>query len=183
MPKLFDILDNEIKPDRRNMVYAIPVLKKIWSRDKDKSKALAMKELTYVVFLCDYNSPYRDLHEEIKEATIRKDIFKDEEWVPDSTIEKAIDKYRELRKTKSVVLLENVNHAIDEMSKYFKRINLDEVDYEGKPKYSAKDVASNLKEIGNIVKSLGLLERQVQTEIEESNVRGQSEVGTYEFPR
>lgn len=182
MAKLFDIVGTDITLDPT--IIAIPALKKIWDRDKDKKKDLARKELTYIVFLCDYSSPYKDLHEEIKELTIRNDIFKDVPgWEPDNLLQLAIDKYKELRKTKSIILLENVNHAIDELSKYFKKINLDETDDFGKPLYTAKDVSSNLKEIGNIVKSLGLLEKQVQTEIAESNVRGQSEIGLYEVTR
>jgi hypothetical protein len=80
-------------------------------------------------------------------------------------------------------LLEASEGAADKLADYFDTIDFSQVDSYGKPLYSAKDLSSNLKDVGNIVKSLAMLEKQVQTEIADKNVRGQSEIGPYELPK
>jgi hypothetical protein len=180
MAKLFDIVGTEITLDAT--ILAVPALQKIWDRDKTKDKAKAMKELKFIVFLCDFLSPYKDLLDDLKQKVIIEDIFK-EDWEPDDTINKAIEKYRELQQTPNMRLLLSAKRNVDKLSNYFDTINFNEVDNYGKPKYSAKDLSSNLKDVGQIVKSLSMLEKQVQTEISENNVRGQAEIGPYELPK
>jgi hypothetical protein len=80
-------------------------------------------------------------------------------------------------------LLLSAKRNVDKLANYFDSIDFNEVDSYGKPKYSAKDLSSNLKDVGQIVKSLSMLEKQVQTEILEKNARGQTEIGPYELPK
>jgi hypothetical protein len=79
-------------------------------------------------------------------------------------------------------LLLSAKRNVDKIANYFDEIDFKKLDDFGKPQYSIKDLSSTLKEVGNIVKSLQMLERQVQTELAESNVRGKSEIGAYEMP-
>jgi len=180
MARLFDIEKNKIvlNPD----VLAIPAIGKIWKRDKTKDKAQAIKELSYIVFLCDFHSPYKDLRGGEKERLIRKDIFEDSKWKPDDDIRKAIDVYIRNQVTPSMRLLQSAKIAIEKVSEWFEKVDLAEEDVMGKLKYSANDVSRNLKEIGNIVKSLNNLEKQVRLELEESNARGNNEIGYFEDP-
>lgn len=60
----------------------------IWARsDKDR----ALKEIAYVVFMesLEEDNPYRDTPEEIKEATVIKELFGDEPFVPDEVVKHA----------------------------------------------------------------------------------------------
>lgn len=180
MARLFDIVGKDIVLDPN--VLAIPCLQKIWDRDKTVEKLIALKELKFITFLCDYLSPYRDLIDDLKESTIIKDLFT-EPWSPDQDIKEAIIKYRELQQTPNMRLLLSAKRNVDKLSNYFDTIDFNEVDNYGKPKYSAKDLSSNLKDVGQIVKSLSMLEKQVQTELSEKNARGQNEIGPYELPK
>lgn len=181
MRKLFDIVGTDIILDPR--VIAIPDLKVIWDRDKDDEKVMANKELTYITFLCDFLSPYKDLPEEKKESTIRKDIFKNEKWEPDDKIKSAIKKYNELQDTRHLRMLRSLEHVEDKITEYFNTIDLNETDDWGKPKFNISDIVRNAKEMGNIIKSISILEKQVQLDLQESKIRGDSEIGPYEIPK
>lgn len=181
MARLFDIVDAKIVPDTD--VMAIPILKRIWDRDKTKTKELAFKEYSYIVFMCDFHSPYLNINEDIKEGMIIKDVFGTETWEPDDLIKEAIKKYEELQETRHLKMLRSYQHIEDQITSYNNKVNLEETDDFGKLKYNIKDIVSSAEKIGNIIKSISLLEKQVQTEIAENNVRGQREVGSYELPR
>lgn len=181
MARLFDIVGTEIVLNPNTL--AVPQFKKIWNRDKSKGKEFAIKEITYVVFLCDFISPYKDLPEYERGNIIKADIFKGEKWTSDEVIEEAIDKYNQLQETPNMRLLKSARSTLEKMADYFDKIDFEETDSFGKLKYSAKDVASNLTSVGNIVKSLTSLEQQVKKEVIESNVRGDNEIGPFEIPR
>lgn len=181
MGKLFDIVKNEVQlsPD----VLAIPIIKEIWDRDKNRSKDKAKKEISYIVFISDYRSPYKDVPNFEKESIIRRDIFgKSSKWEPDEVITEAVDKYKQLQKTRTMHLLDSARVAVEKLSEYFETVNFIDTDDYGKPKHSAKELASNLGTVGNIVKSLINLEKQVQSEIVEASARGGTEIGYYENP-
>lgn len=178
MARLFDIVDRKIVPEAR--VMAIPALKKLWDRDKSKGKELAHKEYSYIAFLCDFHSPYKDLDSEIKEPTIRKDVFEGESWEPDELIKQAIDKYLELQETRHLRMLRSYEHIEDEITKYNMSIDLKAEDDFGKPLYNIKDIVQSAEKIGNIIKSISMLEKQVQIEIAEVSARGQAKIGPYE---
>lgn len=181
MAKLFDIVQSKIilDPD----VLAIPQIAKVWNRDKSVSKEKAYNEVSYIVFLCAFNSPYRDLSEDVKEKTIIKDVFGTEDWKPDEVIKKAIDKYEQLQETRHLRMLRSYEHIEDEITAYNNRIDLDAVDDFGKPLYNIKDIVQNAEKIGNIIKSISMLNKQVRSEIEEKSARGQTEIGLYEVPK
>lgn len=180
MARLFDIDRNRIVPDPN--ILAIPAMKKIWNRDKSKEKETALKELSYIVFMYDFHSPYRDLLQRDKEKTIIQDVF-GESWKPDEIIVNAIKVYKKLQVTPSMRLLETSRNSIDKLSDYFDKIDFNATDDWGKPLYTAQDLVRNVKEVGNIVKSLVNLEKQVKLELEEQSVRGDNEIGYFENPR
>lgn len=164
---------------------AIPEFKTIWEGDKDKLKATAYNKLSYVVFLCDMSldNPYRNYADHDRELVLKRDFFKDENAVLDEDVVNAIKKYKDLQETVSVRMLRAAKKAADKLSEYFETIDFKEVDKMGKPIYSARDVASNLKEIGGIVKSLSTLEDQVRKEqVTSGKIRGGGDIGDYEVP-
>ena len=138
-------------------------------------------EISYVIFLCDYKSPYNAYNEVDKPRIIKEDFIKNHKWEPDQLILDAIKKYEELQQTTNTRLLRSAKKGAEKLAEYFENVDFSETDDYGKPKYTAKDLASNLGAVGNIVKSLTQLERQVQSEqVEVSNVRGNSGIGEYE---
>jgi uncharacterized protein (UPF0335 family) len=181
MAKLFDLENGKIKIDPKSL--SIPTFHKIWKRDKKLEHPTATKEITYIAFLCDHNSPYKDVNPLEKEQRIREDIFGDTKWKPDKLIEEAIQYYNDLQETTNSRLLKSAKIAAEQLAAYFEGVNFNQRDDYGKLIYNAKDVTANLKSIGELVKSLTMLEKQVQAEqSEQSGIRGGGELGSYELP-
>ena len=68
------------------------------------------------------------------------------------------------------------------MAGYFQNIDFDEIDEDGKPIHSAKELAQNLAAVGNIVRSLKQLEAVVRQEQQDaSTARGGSEISEFEI--
>ena len=163
---------------------AIPEFKSIWDKDKSKLKEEAYGKLSYIVFLCDMSldNPYRNYADQDRELVLKKDFFGDETHLLTEDINLAIKKYRELQETVSVRMLRAAKKAADKLSEYFETIDFKKLDSMGKPVYSARDVASNLKEIGGIVKSLSTLEDQVRKEqATAGKIRGGGDIGEFEI--
>ena len=164
---------------------AVPEFKAIWNRDKRKGKAQAIKELSYVAFLCDntvYN-PYRGYSEDVRAEELIKDFIGDITWKPDQEVTKAVSKLHGLLETTSSRLLKSSMIATDKLGVYFETIDFTLLDDNGKPVYSARELASNLSAMGNIVKSLKILEEQVKKEQLDDNItRGGFEIGDFELP-
>ena len=182
--KLFDIINGKVVMNPQ--VLAMPEFKYLWDRDEDIDKDKAVKEISYVVFLCDESltNPYRAYKEGDRRDVLLRDFIKDKRWKPDKHIEAAITKFMEATQTTNSRLLKSAKNAAEKLAGYLDMIDFNEVDKDGKYLYSAKELASNLAAVGNIVKSLHQLEEMVKKEqLETNTVRGGGEIGFYELPR
>jgi hypothetical protein len=181
MAKIFDILNGEVIITAEAL--AIPAFKSLWDADKSKSKDKAKDEIRYVAFLCDHTkSPYKDFPEYEKEDIIRKDIFKDSDWMPNERVKSACEAYLRMHETPVTRLLKASKSAVDKLAVYLETVDFEKLDTNGKP-YSARDVVFNLGNIGNLVKSLATLEEAARREQSEtSRVQGGTEIGYFENP-
>lgn len=178
--ELFDIEGGRLVLNPTNLF--IPEFKVLWDRDKSQTKEQATLEIAYVAFMRSMSSknPYNAYSDKDKKKKVQNDTIRTE---PDELIEKALNKYQEFQKTTNTRLLLGARSAADKLAGYFERVDFEQLDSYGKPVYSARELASNLKEVGNIVKSLVLLENQVQKEqLDQQAVRGGNEIGMYELP-
>lgn len=144
-----------------------------------------MKEISYITFLFDLSSdnPYRGYTEFERDTVLKKDLFGSLDWEPDPIVKDAIDRFKKLMETTNTRVLLGAKKAAEELAKWFEQIDFSLLDNYGKPIYSARELSSNLKEVGNIVKSLGLLEEMVRREqIEKTTTRGGTDIGMYEIP-
>lgn len=169
--RLFDIDKGKVVMNPTSLW--IPEFKKIWNRDKTEDKSEAYAEISYIVFMYDYRSPYRDYSEDDRERKILQDCFpKKQDWVPDKTVAKAIERFREFQETANSRLLKAAKIAADKLTEYFRNVDAS----------AANDIVRNLKELGTVVKSLDALEKQVQKEqVEKNNVRGGTDIGLFEI--
>lgn len=181
--KAFDIQGDQVTFTAEFL--AVPEFKAIWNRDKTKGKKRAIQELSYVAFLCDntaYN-PYRGYSEDTRSEELIKDFIRDETWEPDELIKGAVKKLRSLLETTSSRLLKSSLIATDKLGAYFETIDFTQLDDNGKPMYSARELSTNLGSVGSIVKSLKILEEQVKKEQLDDNItRGGFEIGDFELP-
>ena len=168
--RLFDIDKGKVVMNPTSLW--IPEFKKLWNRDKSEDKANASAEISYIVFMYDYRSPYRDYSERDRERKVREDCFpKKPDWVPDKEITKAIKRFRDLQETANSRLLKAAKIASDKLETYFTNVDSS----------AASEIIRNLKELGTLVKSLDTLEKQVQKEqLEKNSIRGGQEVGLFE---
>jgi hypothetical protein len=182
--KVFDIVSGEVVIDPSRLI--IPEFKKLWQRDKSKDKRNVTKEIAYITFLFDLSSdnPYRGYTEYERESVLKKDIFGDLNWEPDEDVDEAIKRFKKLMETTNTRVLLGAKKAAEELAKWFEQIDFSLTDAYGKPVFSARELSSNLKEVGNIVKSLGQLEEMVrQEQLEKTTTRGGMDIGMYEIPR
>jgi len=168
--RLFDIDKGKVVMNPTSLW--IPEFKKLWNRDKSEDKANASAEISYIVFMYDYRSPYRDYSERDREQKVSKDCFPAEpDWVQDAAVKKAVKRFRELQETANSRLLQAAKIAADKLTDYFKNVDSS----------AASEIVRNLKELGTVVKSLDILEKQVQKEqLEKNSIRGGQEVGLFE---
>lgn len=183
MNKLFDL-------ERGNVVMNpttlwIPEFRTLWDRDKSKSKERATREISYIVFMYAFQSPYQAYDEREREVKILKDYFSDiEGWEPDAHVKAAIKKYQELQDSAVLRLFNSTKLALEAINIHFKKVYNKVVDSEENDidiDATIDKLVKNAKELGNLVQSLDKLEKQVQAEQTERRGRGDKELGLFEI--
>jgi hypothetical protein len=179
-------LTSEYKVQINPAAYTLSHFKKIWDRDKSKTKEVAQAELAFVWFTCDYKSDFFNIPDaEQKEIEVIKECFKGKKWTPDKVVRDAQEFYKERQKTFSLILLEDAVHGISKLSSYLRDINFNENEVnertgEIKPKHDIKKYADTIKTIPDIHKALISLEEAVKKEQQQKNsLRGGREKGLY----
>lgn len=160
---IFDLINNE--PTITIEGIFIPEFRAIWEADKSKDKSKASQALSYVYNVADYSSNYSKLPEDERRKECANDYLIDDFDSEDmDRINEAIVKYFKLQETTSMRLLKAAKFAANKLSDYFYGIDFTEVDFNGKLKYNAKDLAINLEKVGKIISSLGDLDEIVAKE-------------------
>lgn len=170
MKRLFDIVNGKVIMNPTALW--IPQFKKIWDRDKTKYKNVAVNEISYIVFMYGFHSPYAAYSEGDKEKKILEDFFPGQDWKPDQAIKEAIEKYNELQDSVALRALRAAKIGLDKAATYFETVSPDR----------ANEILRNAKELGPTVKSLDMLTKQVEKEqLENSSVRGGEGIGLFEI--
>lgn len=180
--KLFDIVNGVVVLNPNSLI--IPEFKKIWDRDKSKTKETATKEISFIVFLCDFNSPYNSFREEDRERIVKQDFLKDENWTPDTLIEEGVKKYKLFQETPLLRMLRSAMNVVNKTADYFDSVDYNAVDERGRQKFTVELVLAAMAKMGAAVNQLRTLEREVQREqLEASTAKGNTIIGDYEIPR
>ena len=160
----------------------IPEFKALWDRDKTKHKGNAVKEISYIVFLYSFKSPYLAYSEKDRKIKILQDYFDGKKWEPDELVKAAIKRYNDLQETATTRLLNASLRLCDKVTEYFDSIDFNEKDKLGKPIHSLNDVVKNMKDVGPVVKSLETLKDQVLREqMDKTIIRGGTDIGLFEI--
>lgn len=182
--KVFDIINGEVIIDPNRLI--IPEFKKLWSRDKSKDKSKVLKEIAYITFSFDLSAdnPYRGYSEYERDIVLKKDLFDDANWEPDQDILNAQEKFKKLMENTNIRVLLSAKQAAEELAKWFRQVKCDAIDEEGNSLFSVTELSRNLKEVGNIIKSLSQLEDMVRREqLDKTTTRGGTDIGMYEVKR
>jgi hypothetical protein len=98
---MFDIKSGKISLSTEDL--AIPPFKDHFNSAKDKS--LALKEIEYVIWLNKWNTPYEAYPLETRAATVAKDIFGDENYIPSDSVKVLEKRFIEFQETPGTRLL------------------------------------------------------------------------------
>lgn len=174
---LFNIKNNKLEIDPNNL--AIPVFRDIWERDTTPNKSQAIAELSYITFLTDYKSPYRNISEEQREKKLKNDFFKDPAYEIDSIIKLAIKEYQLFQYTPMMGLIDDAMYGINQLRMYYRSVDFSEVDHKGNLKYRPEGFAASVEKLSKMISSLEGLKERVEKElsITETRVRGGGTVG------
>src|SRR5690606_16084747 len=98
MSLLFSIKGKAVFPNEETLL--IEPFKSIWNRDKSKDKNIAIQEFAYIEFTTSMlrSNPYREYPDDRKEDIVKKELFGDDSWQPDSLIleaKRVIDTFQE----------------------------------------------------------------------------------------
>jgi hypothetical protein len=164
------VIDNDLRAYPAPEIANIAEFKALIRRDKGspgdsggKLKQRASRELAYIFHMVDHGSPYRIYIDDLREIEVKKDLFRDyPAWEEDQVVRDAMAKYRQLRDTEMILLLKAATSAVNRLKDYFDNVSFTTIDDEGRPLHSAKDVVSNLANLGKVVEGLQKLREQVE---------------------
>lgn len=142
----------------------------------------AIKELTYIYLGLDWKSPYSDYSEQERTDAARYDSELTEKELQDPIFIQACKKYQEMQDTRILKMLRSTYKAIDNLRIFFETVDLTETDtITGKPIYNAKDIISNIQNLGKMIGGLQELEMMVRKEREQAkSVRGDATPGIFD---
>jgi hypothetical protein len=171
---MFEVIDYVVKINPSSL--NIPEFKEIWKRDKSRSKNTAYAELSYVYYVCDYKSeyrnyPYEDRIDKVFEDHCRNQIGED--WKPDAKVKAAMEKYEQMQVTPSLRFLSSVEKQLDGISNFLNGTIADEE--------TIKTIVDSIDKANKIILQLPKLKEAVKKEVSESTkIRGGGEIGMYE---
>lgn len=143
-----------------NKIIPSPYIKAI-----DEFKRLSAEELSAVYFFSDHRSPYASYSDETRWEAISSSM----KVTLSPKIKGAIDKYRELSETSAIKLLRAARSSVNKLENYFDEVDLTALDDHGKPIYQAKDLITNLSNMGKVINGLEDLEETVKRQQQKDN--------------
>lgn len=161
--------------------YSLVPFKKLWDRDKSKDKKKAIKDLAYIYWDSDYRSFVHDITDSAdKHAQILSMIDDTGDYAPDDLVKEAMEFYKKDIPI-SLGFLTDVKTAINELRRYFRELDLREIDDKGKPIHNANQVMNSIKSTGDLLENLEKLEIKVKKDLDMQNsVRGSKQKGLFE---
>lgn len=164
--KLIEYINFEIKiSDEALLVKPIRVL---FNKDRSQSKEQFIKQMSYLYFYTDPRSSYNYItnDEERSKAIITQEGLP-KDFKPSKELEEAINIYKQLVTTTSLLLLQDTRIAIDKVRDFLRNVDLTLLDDKGKPVYTINSITSAIKQIPQLAKDLAEAEKLVTKEIEE----------------
>ena len=164
--KLIEYINFEIKiSDEALLVKPIRLL---YNKDRSKYKEQFIRQMSYLYFYADPRSSYNYItnDEERSKAIIAQEGLP-KDFKPSEELEKAINIYRQLTTTTSLLLLQDTRIAVDKVRDFLRNVDLNLLDDKGKPVYTINSITATIKQIPQLAKDLAEAEKLVTKEIEE----------------
>ena len=183
--ELFQIQHNRVTFAPQTLL--LTPYKKLWDRDKNKEKTVAIAELGYVWYFCDIKSPYSivlDSEERTKEIIkIIKELPNG--WIPDQDVKEACHYFKESQKTVSSEILDNTIELMLRINDFLSTLDPKETyeDKFGNLKYKNDftKIVNAAKQVPGLLKTLSEVREQVLKEQEvDTGIRGNKQKSLFE---
>jgi hypothetical protein len=168
MAFLFEINNKVVYPKPETLL--IEPFNTIWNRDKSTNKEIAIQEMTYIEFITSMlkSNPYREYPEETKHEILKKDIIKNDKWIPDDLIYEGINKIKLLQTEGSITYgywMANKN-AIEKMIAFFNDFDMNAVNLKsGMPIYKPRDITGAVSDAEKTLTTVNNLKAKVDEEV------------------
>lgn len=184
MINLFEVQGNIALPSEHALM--LSPFKEIWERDEDEKKSSALKQLTYVEFMCSFkkSNPFSgySLRERHKEVT-KKLYGEDFNYIPDGLVQEAIQYYEKLQDEASISMsfYKSVVSSVEQLQEFLNSVDLNERSEKGVPIYKPTDVTRAINDSVGVLQSLTTLKEKVQQELfQATKTKSQREIGEFE---
>lgn len=118
--------------------------------------------IAYIYHLCDYQSPYAIYSEDIRKSKVDEDVLDGKLSKKDEALlNNAINMYKKLTTTESLLLIESARRAVRKLQDYFDNIDLNMSEDPGK---DAKNLVSALQSVGKLIGNLDEWEEIIKKE-------------------
>lgn len=154
----------------------------IWEADTTPTKDKAIKELSFVYFMCWYKSPYKGYDTKERINKLRTDVIQDPKWQMPERVARAMAKYEELllSNSPSMGLLKDAQTAILKVREFFTTVDVKNDSKGTKMATLIKSVSS----VDSIIRGLAAIENKVEQELESmGRVKGGGRIGNRELPK
>lgn len=142
--------------------------KKLWERDKSKSKENANNEFAFLYFFCDPRSDYQYITDDNNRMeAVKEGIGLPEDWKPDGVLTTAIELYKSFD-TSSAMLLRAAAEAVEKVKETLRTLEPDDTK-------SLKDYLAALKMIPEVAAMIQEAQKAINDESEYGEAKGSIE--------
>lgn len=142
--------------------------KKLWDRDKSKTKEKAITELSFLYFYCDPRSDYQYItDEEDRLEAVKQGEGLPEDWKPDATLRAAIDFYSSFDSS-AAILLRAAQEGVEKVQKLLKDLTPDDTK-------SLKEYLIAMKMIPEVATMIKDASKAINEEMEYGEAKGSIE--------
>lgn len=184
MAFLFVVENNIAKPNTETLL--ISPYKEIWERDSSEDKGQAIKEFTFIEFMCSKkaSNPYAGFDDVTRFERLKESLFS-EDWEMDNLIEKALIQMREFQTEASVTYSYYISSKIaaEKMQAFFLNFNMNERNERtGLPIFKPRDITSALKDTEDVLNRLNSMKEKVEQELfEQTKTKGNKTINPFEM--
>jgi hypothetical protein len=147
--------------------------KKLWTRDKGKTKDKGLQELSFLYFYCDPRSDYQYItDDDNRMEAVKKGLGYPDDWKPDALIKEAIIFYRTFDSS-SAILLRAAMEGVEKVQKLLKDLEPDDTK-------SLKEYLTTLKMVPEVASMIQEAEQKLKEENEFGEAAGAIEKGMFE---
>lgn len=176
---LFEIVNYQVTFSPQALVLA--PFKEVWDNDPSEDKYQAVKELSYIYYMCDDRSDYMYILDPDERRDTVIDVLQMENWIEGSYIQKAMDFYKRYSETTSTKLLRSTRGVIQKISGFLDVVDPNERDLRtNKPVFDINKITAAVEKVPKLVKALNEIEKEVIAEKELKAQTGNRDMGLFE---